>query len=224
MLALLGLKRLRNLVLIVAPYAVSVPLALAVSDRLETATAIGLVALVLAPGALLAPALVTAAGGRRGDMAGALVLGTAILSFVLVSLRPGATTVALTASQAFAVASLIAGAVPTVRDRILAPLRWAGNLAALVVIALALASGPRIDALSAVVALATLALTLGIAAAAARSLGRDVPSALAAVGTRDPIVAIALAWSIGGADATAVPLAGAVILGIASAALIIRRR
>jgi hypothetical protein len=224
MLALLGLKRLPNLVLVIAPYAVSVPLTLAVSDRLEPATAAGLVALALAPGALLAPALVTAAGGRRGDMAGALVVGTAILSFVLVSLRPGTTTVALTASQAFAVASLIAGALPTVRDRILTPLRWAGHLAALAVIALALASGPRIDVLSVVVALAALALTLGIAAAAARSLGRDIPSALAAVGTRDPIVAIALAWSIGGPDATAVPLAGAVILGIAAAALIIRRR
>jgi len=224
MLALLGLKRLRNLVVVIAPYAVSVPLAFAVSESLDPATAAGLVALALAPGALLAPALVSAAGGRRGDMAGALVLGTAVLSFVLVATRPGTTTVALTASQAFVVASLLGGALPTLRDRILIPLRWAGHLAAVVVIALALASGPRIDAASAVVAFATLALTLGVAAAVARLLRRDVASALAAVGTRDPVIAIALAWSMGGPDATAVPLAGAVILGIASAALIIRRR
>ena len=186
MLAILGLKRLRNLVLVIAPYAVSVPLALAISERLEPATAAGLIALALAPGALLAPAVVSAAGGRRADMAGALVLGTVILSFVLVSPRPGATNVALTASQAFVVASLVAGAVPTLRDRILTPLRWAGHLAALVVIALALASGPRIDGVSVVVAFVALSLTLGIAAAVAASLRRDIPSALAAVGTRLP--------------------------------------
>jgi hypothetical protein len=210
--------------LVIAPYAVSVPLAFAVADRLDPATAAGLVAVALAPGALLAPTLVTALGGRRADMAGALVLGTAILSFVLVATRPGTTTVALTAAQAFVVASLVAGAIPTVRDRILTPLRWAGHLAALAVIAVAVASGTRVDVVSAVVALVALALTLGTAAAVAGSLRRDMSSALAAVGTRDPIVAIALAWSMGGPEAAAVPLATAAILGIASAALIIRGR
>ena len=224
MLALLGLKRLRNLVLVVAPYAVSVPLALAVADRLEPATAAGLIAVALAPGALLAPALVRAAAWGRADMAGALVLGTVILSFALVATRPGASNVALTAAQAFAVASLVAGAMPTVRDRILTPLRWAGYLAALVVIALAVVSGPRLDVVSAVVAFAAFAVTVGVAGAVAIVLGRDLRSALAAVGTRDPIIAIALAWSVGGSDATAVPLVGAAILGIASAALLIRRR
>jgi hypothetical protein len=221
---MLGLKRLPNLVLVIAPYAVSVPLAFALSNRLAPAAAAGLVALALAPGALLAPAVVTASGGRRADMAGALVLGTVILSFALVVTRPGTSTVALTAAQAFAVASLVAGAMPTIRDRILIPLRWAGHLAALTVIALAVASGPRLDAASVVVALAALALALVVAGAAARLLRRDMLSALAAVGTRDPIIATALAWSIGGPEATAVPLAGAAILGIASAALIIRRR
>ena len=210
--------------LVIAPYAVSVPLAFAVADRLDPATAAGLVAVALAPGALLAPTLVTALGGRRADMAGALVLGTAILSFVLVATRPGTTTVALTAAQAFVVASLVAGAIPTVRDRILTPLRWAGHVAALAVIALAVASGTRVDVVSVVVALVGLASTLGTAAAVAGSLRRDMSSALAAVGTRDPIVAIALAWSMGGPEAAAVPLATAAILGIASAALIIRGR
>jgi hypothetical protein len=153
-------------------------------------------------------------------MAGALVLGTALVSSVLVALRPGTSTVALTAAQAFAVASLVAGALPTVRDRILVPLRWAGYVAALAVIALAAGTGSRLDPVSVVVALASLALTLGVALA----LRRDLFSALAATGTRDPIVAIALAWSVGGPDATAVPIAGAAILGIASAALVIRRR
>jgi hypothetical protein len=69
-----------------------------------------------------------------------------------------------------------------------------------------------------------LTLTLAVAGAVALALRRDVLSALAAAGTRDPIAAIALAWSTGGSDATAVPLANAAILGIAAAALVIRRR
>ena len=210
--------------LVVAPYAVTVPLAFVVSERLDAATSAGLVALVLAPGALLAPAVVNAAGGRRADMAGALLLGTAIVSFVLVVTRPGAATYALTAAQAFAVASLVAGALPTVRDRILVPLRWAGHAAGLAVLLLAAASGPRVDAATVVVALAAAAVLLVTAGTAALVLRRDVLSAVAATGTRDPVVATALAWSISGADATGVPLASAVILGIAATALVIRRR
>jgi hypothetical protein len=209
---------------VIAPYAVSVPLAFGVSERLDPTTSAGLAAVVLAPGALLAPAVVTAAGGRRADMAGALLLGTAAMSFVLVATRPGAITLALTAAQAFAVASLVAGAMPTVRDRLLVPLRWVGHVAGLAVILLAAASGPRIDAGTVAVALAAVALIAGVAGAAALALRREVFSALAAAGTRDPIVATALAWSIGGPDATGVPLASAVTLGIVPAALSIRVR
>jgi hypothetical protein len=157
-------------------------------------------------------------------MAGALLLGTAVISFVLVATRPGAVALALTAAQAFAVASLIAGALPTVRDRLLVPLRWAGHVAGLAVIVLAAASGPRIDATTVAVALAAVAVLFGVADLAALGLRRDLFSAVAATGTRDPIVAIALAWSTGGVDATAVPLASAVILGIVAAALLILRR
>ena len=223
-LALLGLKRLRNLVLVIAPYAVGVPLAFAVAERLDPAIAAGLVALAIAPGAFLAPAIVSAAGGRRADMAGALLLGTVIVSFVLVATRPGASTVAITAAQAFVVASVAAGAMPTIRDRVLVPLRWAGHLAGLTVVALAVVSAPPIDVGSVVVALAGVALMLAIAGAAALALRRDLLSALAATGTRDPIVAIALAWSTAGSGATAVPLVTAAILGIVAAALIFRRR
>ena len=210
--------------LVVAPYAVTVLIALALAQRVEPANATGLIALALAPGALLAPALMTAAGGRRADMAGALVLGTLILSFALVVTRPGTTTDAITAAQAFVVASLAAGAMPTLRDCVLPPLRWAGHLAGLAVLVLAATSGLRIDASTVLLALAALALTLGVAGLAALVLRRDLYSALAAAGTRDPAVAVALAWSMGGSDATAVPLVTAAILGIVAAALIIRRR
>jgi hypothetical protein len=211
-------------VLVVAPYAVGVPAAFAVSERLESPVAAGLVALALAPGALLAPAVVSAAGGRRSDMAGALLLGTVILSFVLAATRPAASTVAITAAQAFVIASLVAGAMPTLRERLLVPLRWGGHLAALAVIALAVASGPPMSVGAVGVALAAVAFTLGVAAAAALALRRDLLSALAAVGTRDPVVATVLAWSTAGPAATAVPLASAAILGIVAAALVLRRR
>ena len=210
--------------LVIAPYAVSVPVVLMVAERLEAATAAGLVALALAPGSFLAPGLVSAAGGRRADMAGALLLGTVIISFVLVVTRPAASTLALTAAQAFVVASLAASALPQVRDRILAPLRWAGYLAGLVVILLAIAGGPPIDAVTVIVALAATGVTLVVAGAAAIALRRDVFSAVAAAGTRDPIVAIALAWATGGSEATAVPIVSAAILGIVAAALMLRPR
>jgi hypothetical protein len=211
-------------VLVIAPYAVSVPVALMVAERLEAATGAGLVALALAPGSFLAPGLVSAAGGRRGDMAGALLLGTVIMSFALVVTRPAASTVALTAAQAFAVASLAASALPQVRDRVLAALRWAGYLAGLVVILLAIAGGPPIDPVTVIVALAATLVTLVVAGAIAITLRRDVFSAVAAAGTRDPIVAVALAWATGGSGATAVPIVSAAILGILAAALVLRRR
>ena len=210
--------------LVIAPYAVTVPLAFVAAQQLDPATGAGLVALSLAPGALLAPAVVSAAGGRRADMAGALVLGTVVVSFVLVVARPEGNSLALTAVQAFAVASLAAGAIPTVRDRLIAPLRWTGHLAALAVIGLAIANAPRIDLGAVLVAVAATALTLGAAGAVALALRRDLLSAVAAVGTRDPVLATALAWSTFGVDATAVPLASAAILGIVAGALVIRRR
>jgi hypothetical protein len=211
-------------VLVVAPYAVSVPLAFVAADRLDPATAAGLVALAVAPAALLAPALVNAAGGRRADMAGALVLGTLILSFVLVITRPAASALGLTGAQAFVVASLAAGAMPQIRDRVLTPLRWVGYGAALAVVVLALAGGPAIGVGTVIVALVAVAVTLAAAGAVALALRRDLPSAVAGAGTRDPIAAIAIAGVTGGSDATAVPLLSAAILGIVAAALIFRRR
>jgi hypothetical protein len=207
-----------------APYALSVPLVFVLGERLDAATAAGLVALSLAPGALVAPAVVAAAGGRRSDMAGALVLGTVIVSFVLVVTRDASSTLAVTAMQAFVVASLAAGAVPLVRDRILPPLRWGGHVAAALVVVLAVAAGPPIDMRTLVVAFGAVAVMFAVAGTAALVLRRDLLSAVAATGTRDPVVAVALAWASGGTDATAVPLLSAAILGIAAAALILRRR
>ena len=210
--------------LVIAPYAVSVPLALVGAGRLEAATAAGLVALAVAPGALLAPALVGAAGGRRSDMAGALLLGTLVLSFVLVVTRPDTSTLALTGAQALVVASVAAGAMPRLRERILVPLRWGGYVAGLAVVVLAVAGVPAIDVGTVIVALGAVAVTLVVAGAVALALRRDLFSAVAAAGTRDPIVAIAIAWATGGTDATAVPLVSAAILGIPAAALVLRRR
>jgi nitrate reductase gamma subunit len=75
-----------------------------------------------------------------------------------------------------------------------------------------------------IVALGAALVTLVVAGGAALALRRDAFSAVAAAGTRDPIVAIALAWAAGGAGATAVPLVSAAILGIVAAASVLRRR
>jgi len=223
-LALFGLRRLPNLVVVVTPYAVSVPLVLTLAERFEPATEAGLVGIALAPGALLAPAVLNAAGIRRADMAGALVLGTVILSFLLVVFRASTTTLAITAAQAFVIASSAAGAMPTVRDRLLAPLRWIGHAAGAGVLGLALASAPWVDAPIVLAAMVLAAFTIGVAGAVALILRRDPLSAIAGAGTRDPIVATALAWSLGGPEATALPLVTAAILGIVAAAMIVRRR
>jgi hypothetical protein len=211
-------------VLVVAPYAATVPLAFAASDRLEPSAATGVMALAVAPGALFAPAVVSAAGGQRSDMAGALLLGTVVLSVVLVATEPAMGTAGLVAAQAFLIGSLVAGAMPTVRDRLAMPLRWGARLAALAVLALAVAGRPDIDASTVMLSLVAVTLTLVTASAVALALRRDVLSAAAAAGTRDPILAIALAWSTGGSSATAVPVVSAVILGTVAAAVIVRRR
>lgn len=220
----MGLRRPPNVVLIVAPYALTVPLAFAVLPLLGPAAAAGLVALVLAPGALGASSFVGAAGGRRSDLAGALSLGTVIVSVVLVATRPESSGAGLTIAQAFLLGMVVGGAVPSLRERIAPPLRSAGHVAGAAVIALAAASGRAPSAQDAVVGATFAALVLALALTVAVALRRDVLSAVAAAGTRDPIVATFIAWSTGGAEATAVPLVNAVILGIVAAAVLIRRR
>ena len=69
---------------------------------------------------------------------------------------------------------------------------------------LAIAGGAQVDTSTVVIALVAVAVMLIAAGATALVLRRDVPSRSPG-GTRDPIVAIALAWSAGGAEATGVP-------------------
>lgn len=220
----MGLRRPPNLVLVVAPYAVSVPLAFVVLPLVAPDIAAGLVALALAPGALVAPAFVGAAGGRRADLAGALSLGTVIASVVLVAARWGTGGVGITFTQAFLAGMVVGGALPAFRERTAPVVRWVGHLAAAAVIVLTAASGTVPSAAAIVVAAAFVAVVLAVAAVVVLALGRDVLSGLAAAGTRDPIVAVFIAWSTGGAEATAVPIVNAVILGIVAAAVLIRRR
>ena len=220
----MGLRRIPNLVLIVAPYAVTVPLAFAVLPLIGPAAGAGLVALVLAPGALSASSFVGAAGGRRSDLAGALSLGTVIVSVLLVATRSDTGGAGLTVAQAFLLGMVVGGAVPSLRERIAPPLRSAGLVAGVAVIALAVAGGRAPTAQDAIAAAALAALVVAIALTVALALRRDVLSAVAAAGTRDPIVATFVAWSTGGAEATGVPLVNAVILGIVGAAVLVRRR
>lgn len=222
---MLALRRPRVLLVVLAPAFVLVVAARLAGTLLDPATAIGLLALAAAPGALALAPNAGALGGRR-DTAGAFLLGTVIVWLVLVITgAPGGSTM-LPGIQAFALAAGVAAGLPKVRDAVLRPLGWIGDVALLVLLAAAVAGASAISLGSALSALGLAAgvLALGVVAAAgAATIGRrDVPSAAIGSGTRDAGVAIAMAVS-SGAAATAVPIAYAALIAAGAVALFARR-
>lgn len=211
-------------------------LALALQDRVDGRVAAGAIALTLVPAPLAAPDLVGRLRGGRMDQAGALVLGTAIASLLVIGSRGALASGALFgATEAFAISSMIANSLPTIRDRLLPVLRvvgWAG--AALVVFTAVVLAPPLFDPppigtdpplvlATAVVALALLVAGVGTSAAVARVTGRDVRAAIGGAGLRDPFLAIALATVTASPDSTGVPLLyGVFCLGLAALAFRVR--
>ncbi len=158
-------------------------------------------------------------------MTGALTLGTAIVSFALVALRPDTNGAALIGAQAFAGGALVANALPALRDRLLVPLRWVGDVALLVVLGVGFASAtlPGVGPASLVVTVA-LIVPLSVAFSAAVALDRDRLSALVGVGSRDAVLAIPIGSSIYGPAAASLPLLYALVLFVGEAAALVRRR
>jgi hypothetical protein len=212
-------------------------LALALQDRVNGQVAAGAIAVALVPAPLAAPEIVGRMRGGRMDQAGALVLGTAIASLLVVGSRGALAAGALfTATEAFAISSMIANSLPTIRDRLLPALRvigWAG--AALVVSTAVLGADPLFYSVSArgtdlalaladgLAALGLLVAGVGTSAAVARVTGRDVRASIGGAGLRDPFLAIALASVISSPDSTGVPLLyGVFCLGLAALALRVR--
>jgi hypothetical protein len=209
LLALLALRRPRNLAPIVLAYAALGLVAVIVADP---AVAI----LALAPSPLVGPALARLVGARE-ETVGALVTGTVVLSFpLLMAAIPGLAPTVNVALFAFVIGAALASSVPLFRDTIL-PIVDGARYVALVVILGAAALGALAVVDPRAVGLAALVLVVGAAAAAIGAVvfgGSGLAAALGA-GTRDPVVAAALAVSSGLAGGGAVALAYATVLVLA---------
>ena len=219
LLALRALTRPSNLAAIVVPAVAlgAVALALAAFDRRD---AEGALLVAMAPAPLLAPDV---AGRMRGrsDLAGALVLGTVLLSLLVAATRGTlASGAGVFAVEAYAFAAMFANALPTARDLVLAPLRWLAVISALAVIAVGLLATPP-DAAALAVALTVLVTGALTAAAVAVLFRRDVVATVGGAGLRDPVLAIALASTSG--SSAAVPVAYAVVIVVVAAAALFRR-
>ena len=193
LLALRGLLRFRNIVLVVAPAVAIGFSAAAVGAFLGGDAGEGAIALALVPAPLVASEVVTRLRGRM-DLAGVLALGTAILSLLLIGGRGAIAAGALfAATEAYAIAAMIANALPSVRDAFLVPLRAIGWIAVAVVIANAVVAGPVIDGSTLLAAAAVFASGTLSAALVALLLRREITAAVAGAGLRDPVLGIAFA-------------------------------
>ena len=172
---------------------------------------------MVAPAPLVGPELLLRAG-KRGDLAGALVLGTIVVTVVLLTARAIAPVEATTAGlEAFAVGAFVANGVPPLRDLVLMPLRIVGWVAFALVFVAALIESPAFDATAVVAAVLVLLVGIAAAAAAAAITGRDRIASIGGAGLRDPAIACAVAYLGAGADAVPVTLVyGVFCLGLAA--------
>lgn len=172
----------------------------------------------------------------RADLAGALALGTVILSVLVIGSRGQLAAGALFAgTEAFAISAMVANGLPTIRDLVLMPLRIIGWITVVLLLVTAtipamplLLAGPPVGTeplvlMSALVAFALFATGVASSAAVTRVFGGDLRAVLGGAGLRDPALGVALATIASGPDSTGVPLLYAVFcLGLAAFAL--RRR
>lgn len=224
LLALLALRRLRNIALVALPYAPGLVLVPLLGPALGESDRAGLLAVVAAPALFSAPALATAMGGRM-DRAGALLVGTIAASFVLSLTRGGPAGGAMqNAMLAFVVGAGLAAAVPMLPSIVRTFVQRLGDAALLVLLAVAVVGGPSLGLPVAVVAVTLFGATVGVAALVARVAGVDLRSAIAGAGTRDPAVATALAVTIAGPGAGGIPLYSAALLLLLGAAFVAANR
>ena len=208
LLALLALRRPKNLVPIVLSYAALGLVAVVVSDPVAAI-------LALAPAPLIGPAVARLVGARE-ETVGALLTGTIVLSFpLLLAAIPNLGPNVNVALFAFVIGAALASSVPLFRDTILPIVDGARYVAlaiilgAVVVTALAFVD-PR------AVGVAALLLVAGVASSAIGAIlfGGDGVAAALGAGTRDPAVTAAFAISAGLAGAGAIPLAYAALLAL----------
>ena len=219
LLALFSLRRPRNLFVVAFPYValgvVLVPLA----------GFTGLAFLVLGPSPLIGGRLAPLVGARQ-DRVGALGVATLVIAFVLLlGAMPSAAGVLQPAIIAFVAGLVLAGTVPTVRDRLLPLLDGARYVAmAVILVILAVLGGPTLEWGSVAIAAGVLVVGTFAAAVIAFVMRADPLSAALGAGTRDPVVAGALLIAIGRDDALGIPLGYAGFLAVALLALGLGRK
>ena len=222
LLALLALRRLRNLALVLVPYGAALGVVALLGPALSEADRIGLIAVATAPALLTAPALAGAVGGRM-DRAGALLVGSIGMWLALTLTRgAGAAGAAQGAMLPFLIGAGITSAVPMLPEVVRTAVQRVGDVAFLVLAAIALSGLGSVNALNAIAALALFVSIAGTAAIVARIGGIGLASAFAGAGSRDPAVATALTVALGGA--TAIPLYSGILLLAVSAVLAVRNR
>jgi hypothetical protein len=208
LLALLALRRPRNLAPIVLGYAGLGLVAVVVGDPVVAI-------LALSPSPLIGPVLARFVGARA-ETVGALLTGTVVLSFpLLIATIPGLAPNVNVALFAFVIGTALAGSVPTLRDVLLPIVDGARYVALLIIL-----GGAALAALSLVdgraVGVAALVLLVGWVSSAIGAIlfGGDGLAAAIGAGTRDPAVAAGFAITVGLAGAAAVPLACAALVAL----------
>jgi hypothetical protein len=208
LLALLALRRPRNLAPIVLAYAGVGLVAVVVGDPVVAI-------LAMSPSPLVGPALARLVAART-ETVGALLIGTIVLSFpLLIAATPGLAPNVNVGLFAFVIGGALAGSVPTMRDVMLPILDGARWVALAIILgAAALLALSFVDARA--VGMAALVLLVGTVTSAIGAIlfGGDRVAAAIGAGTRDPAVAAALAISLGLAGGAAVPLAYAALLAL----------
>jgi len=208
LLALLSLRRPRNLAPILLAYAGLGVVAVIVGDPVVTI-------LALSPSPLIGPSLARFVA-VRAETVGALLTGTIVLSFpLLMAAIPGLGPSVNIALFAFVIGTALAGSLPTLRDVLLPVFDGARYVAMAIILGGAALSAVSLVDLRAVGA-AALVLLVGVLTAASGAIlfgGNGIAAAIGA-GTRDPAVAAALAMSAGLAGAGSVPLAYAALLAL----------
>lgn len=208
LLALLALRRPRNLAAVLLPYTGLCLVAVTVGDPVVAI-------LALSPAPLIAPALGRFVGARE-ETVGALLTGTIVLSFpLLLAAIPGLAAPVNVALLAFVIGAALAGAVPIFRDAIL-PIVDGARYVALAIILCGAGVAALLFIDSRAVGTAALVLCVGAVTAAIGAVlfGGNGFAAAIGGGTRDPAVAAGLAIAYGLAGGAAVPLAYAALLAL----------
>lgn len=208
--------------LIAVPYGAGLLVVAALGPSLDEGDRIGLTAVAIAPGLLAAPALAGAIGGRM-DRTGSLVLGS-IAAWLALSLTRGgaAAGVAQATMLPFLIGAGVTSAVPMLPAVLRTAAQRLGDVAFLILAAIAAPSAGALEPANGLAALALFVAVAGSAAIVARICGVDLRSALAGAGSRDPAVATGLAVALGGA--AAIPLYSGILLLALSAVFAGRNR